>query len=131
MGKLDKSVVIVASGLMLLHFNARASELSFADRVEAQRRIEQIYYSHQIGVSTPFESAIDGAFLERKVRTYLKESSALEQYWGTPVTAHMLERELERIAAGTRLLSRLKEVYAALGNDPVLIQETFVRGILV
>ena len=69
--------------------------------------------------------------LERKVETYLKQSAALEAFWHTPVTAEMLEREMERQAKGTRMPERLRELYAALGNDPVLVAECLARPILV
>ena len=43
----------------------------------------------------------------------------------------MLSRELDRMAAGTRLPERLLELYTALGNDPFLIKECLARQVLV
>jgi N-acetylneuraminic acid mutarotase len=113
--------------------SAFSSELrfSFADRLACQETIERVYYSHQIAATKPFEEAVPREVLERKVRTSLLQSVALEQWWGTPVTAESLERELERIAGNTRLPERLLEVYGALGNDSVLIQECLARPVLV
>ena len=42
----------------------------------------------------------------------------------------MLQAELVRINLSTRLPQRLREVYAALGNDAFLIQETLARATL-
>src|SRR5207245_6235801 len=92
----------------------QARELTFEDRVKAQRAIERFYYSHQIGEKRPFERAVPQALLEKKVRTCLVESAALETFWRTPVTADMLRREAERIARGTRMPERLLELYGAL-----------------
>src|SRR5262245_33772361 len=105
--------------------------LTFEQRVRAQEAIERIYYAHQIGATRPFEEAVPRALLEKKVRTYLRQSAALDTFWKTPVTADMLQRELERIAAQTRMPDRLRELYEALGNDPVLIQECLARPALV
>jgi N-acetylneuraminic acid mutarotase len=105
--------------------------LSFEDRLACHEAIERVYYSHQIGATRPFEEAVPREVLERKVRTSLLQSVALEQWWRTSITAESLERELERIARNTRLPERLLEVYRALGSDSVLIQECLARPVLV
>jgi N-acetylneuraminic acid mutarotase len=120
--------------LVLLPFAftpAPARDLTFEERVKAQRAIERIYYSHQIGATAAFEKAVLSEVLEKKVRTYLKQSAALERIWKTPVTAEALRREAERIAKSTRFPDRLHEIYAALGNDGFLIEECFARPALV
>ena len=104
--------------------------LTFEDRVRAQAAIERVYYSHQIGTTKPFEQAVPRAVLESKVRKYLDQTAALALYWKTAVTDEMLQRELERMAHGTRMPERLIELYAALGNDPFLIKECLARATL-
>lgn len=104
--------------------------LSFDQRVAAQRAIESVYHAHTNGARTPFETAVPLELLESKVRRYLRQSAALEGSWNTPITAEMLDRELERIARGTRFPDRLEEVFGALGNDPFLIRECFARASL-
>ncbi len=124
----------VVSLLLLSAFftsSARERSLSFEERVRAQEAIERVYYSHQLEVTEPFEKAVTRRVLEAKVTRALKQSAALEQVWRTPVTAPMLAAELERIAADTRFPDRLHEIYAALDNDSVLIQECFARPALV
>jgi hypothetical protein len=124
--------VLAVLGCSLLSSSApEARELTFEDRVRAQERIERVYYSHQIGATRQFEEAVPRQVLERKVRTYLKQTVALEEFWKTPVTSEILRRELERMAAGTRLPDRLRELYAALDDDPLLIQECLARPALV
>ncbi|HEU5179505.1 MAG TPA: MopE-related protein [Candidatus Polarisedimenticolia bacterium] len=107
------------------------SILTFEQRVQAQAAIERVYYTHQIGTTRPFEEAVPRSVLEKRVRTYLAETAALETQWKTPVTTEMLHRELERIAARTRMSERLRELYAALGDDPFLIEECLARPALV
>lgn len=110
---------------------AQARELTFEDRVSAQESIERVYYAHQIGTRKPFEAAVARGVLEAKVRRYLAQSVALETLWRTPITADALRRELERMASNTRMPERLRQLYAALNHDPVLIEECLVRPALV
>jgi HYR domain-containing protein len=108
-----------------------ARDLTFEERVAAQEAIERVYYSHQIGATQPFEEAVPREVLESKVRTYLKQSAALEQYWNTPITAEALQREMDRISRSTRLTERLHEIHIALGKDAHLELECFARPSLV
>jgi len=105
--------------------------LTFEERFRAQEAIQRVYYSHQIGASVPFEKAFPRELLERQVRDYLKQSDLLERYWHTPVTAAALRAELERITRHSRLPERLQEIYSALDDNPVLIEECFARRSLV
>jgi hypothetical protein len=107
-----------------------ARELGLDERIRAQEAIERAYYSHQLGATRRFEEAVRPEAIERKVRTYLKKSVALESLWGAPITAEMLAAEWKRIESGTRFPKRLQQIYQALGRDPVLIQECFVRPVL-
>jgi N-acetylneuraminic acid mutarotase len=110
---------------------AHARELSLEERIRAQEAIERVYYSHQIGATKPFEEAVPREVLEKKVRTYLAQSAALERFWQTPVTAEALWRETERMARQSRLPERLEELHVALGGDVFLIQECLARPALV
>src|SRR5262249_5130072 len=97
----------------------------------AQRAIERVYYSHQTGATLPVEQAVPQELLEHKVRTYLRESAALEKYYRSAITGEALRREAERIVASTRFPDRLREIDAALGHDPFLFEECFARPVLV
>ena len=110
---------------------AAARHLTFEDRVAAQTAIERVYYSHQTGATLPFETAVPEAVIREKVRNYLRQSLALERFWATPVTAAMLRVEMQRMAAGSRMPERLRELHRVLGDDAFLIQETLVRATLV
>jgi len=105
--------------------------LTFAERVAAQEAIERVYHAHQIGATVPFEQAVPMEMIEAKVRAYLKRSVALERYWGTRITGTLLFAEAERMARSSLMPERLREVHAALDDDPLLILECLVRPILV
>jgi N-acetylneuraminic acid mutarotase len=109
---------------------ARARELSFEDRVAAEEEIQRVSYVHQVGTTRPFEEAVPRTLLEGRVRTFLERAGALEQYWHTRIDEDALRREWRRIERETVYPDRLREIYRALGNDPVLIAECFVRPVL-
>ena len=122
---------VVLSLALALASPAVARDLTFEERVAAQEAIERVYYSRQIGTTRPFEDAAPRPVLEEKVRTCLKESMALERYWHTPITADMVRAEAARRERQSRMPDRLRELYAALGDDPFLIQECLARPVLV
>jgi hypothetical protein len=127
----SKSAALTILFLLFLAAPSMARDLTFDERVRAQEAIERVHYRHQTGATKTFEQAVSRDVLERKVETYLKRSVALETIWRTPVTAEMLQREMERQAKGTRMPERLQELYAALGDDPVLVAECLARPALV
>ncbi|HEU5179236.1 MAG TPA: Calx-beta domain-containing protein [Candidatus Polarisedimenticolia bacterium] len=127
----DAVRVLLVTVLLGQGATAQSRQLTFEERVRAQEAIERLNYSHQIGASLPFEEAIPRSLLEKKVTTYLKQSAALEMFWKSPVSSEQLRRELERMAANSRMPERLQQLYAVLGNDPFLIEETVARPALV
>ena len=109
---------------------AVARELTFEGRVAIQRTIDRFYWSNQIGTRRPFDEVVPRLASEDKVRTYLRKSHALEHVWNRPITAAMLLAEMERVARKTLMPDRLRDLYEALGRDPIVFQECYVRPIL-
>jgi N-acetylneuraminic acid mutarotase len=128
-----RRLAIAATALLTLgdDGNPAASTFDFEARVQAQEAIERVYYRHQLGSTRPFESAVPRHTIESKVRKYLKQTRALESMWSTPVTAAMLQNEIDRMAHSSRMPDRLRELYTALQDDPALILETLARPVLV
>jgi hypothetical protein len=112
---------------------ARASDLSFQERVAAQRAIERIYWSHRIwpkenpAPKPPLSTRVSRESLTRTVEDYLRKSRALETLWGRSIGAPELQAELDRMARNTRDPGMLRELFAALHDDPVLIAEAIAR----
>src|SRR5438477_504701 len=110
--------------------------LTFADRVTYQRAIEEVYWQHRIwpkanaGPKPPLEKVMSQAQIETKVEDYLRDSQALEDYWQRPITPDQLQAEMERIAGHTKQPGVLREIFAALGNDPFVIAECLARQVL-
>src|SRR5438552_5459014 len=110
--------------------------LSFADRVAYQRAIEEVYWRHRIwpeanpGSKPPLDRVMSQAQIEKKVEDYLRNSQALEDYWQRPITPDQLQAEMERMASHTKQPGVLRELFAALGNDPLVIAECLARPVL-
>src|SRR5205814_3689033 len=114
----------------------RERTLTFADRVAYQRAIEEVYWRHRIwpkanaGPKPPVDKLMSQARIEKKVEDYLRNSQALEDYWRRPITPDQLQAEMERIARHSRQPEVLREIFAALGNDPFVIAECLARPVL-
>jgi len=122
--------VLLAIGAPRANGAARVREIGFEDRVAAETAIEKIYYDHQIGTTRSFHQAVPRQVLENWVRLYLGQSAALRVSWNTPIGGQALQNEMNRIARDTRFSERLREVYAALGNDAFVVQECLARRTL-
>ena len=61
---------------------------------------------------------------------YLRNSQALENYWRKPITPEQLQAEMDRMARHSKQPDVLREIFAALGNDPYVIAECLARPAL-
>jgi N-acetylneuraminic acid mutarotase len=110
--------------------------LTFAERVSYQRAIEEVYWRHRIwpkehrDPKPPLDSVMPQAQLEKKVADYLRKSHALEDHWQRPITAEQLQAEMNRMAQHTKQPQVLRELFEALGNDPLVIAECLARPVL-
>ena len=111
--------------------------LTLQERMSYQRAIEEVYWRHRIwpkenSNSKPsLDAVMSRQQLERKVEDYLRNSQALEDYWQRPITAEQLQAEMNRMAQHTKQRGVLRELFEALGNDPVVIAECVARPALV
>jgi N-acetylneuraminic acid mutarotase len=116
---------------------AASRDLTFDQRVQAERAIEQVRWNHRIWPKenlTPkpaLDTVLTDLELRRRVDDYLAKSNALEVWWHRPVTAHQLQEEVNRMSRQTRDPAVLREIYAALGDDAFVIAETLARPTLV
>ena len=125
------AIALIAASVIDANALVPNRALTLDQRVESQLAIDRVYYAHQTGATRPFDEVMPRSAVENKVRTYLKQSLALEQVWSTAITAEALHAEIERMARETRSPERLRELFAAVGNDPFLVQECIARPALV
>jgi N-acetylneuraminic acid mutarotase len=134
-------VVPILSGLAFFRSEAPTKvpqrTLTFAERVAYQRAIEDVYWRHRIwpkerpDPKPSLDAVMSQVQLEKKVADYLRNSQALEDYWQRPITAEQLQAEMDRMAQHTKQPEVLRELFEALGNDPVIIAECVARPALV
>jgi hypothetical protein len=111
-------------------------QLLFEDRVAYQRAIEEVYWRHRIWPKErpdrkpSLDAVMSQATIEQKVQDYLRDSELLEQEWQKPITPEQLQAEMERMAQHTKQPEVLRELFAALGNDPFVIAECLARPVL-
>lgn len=121
--KVGFSIVIF---LTLLAIASPAFSITLTQRIQAQEKIERIYYNHRIWPETnhkpkpSFEEMVPHSVIEQKVNDSLKKSP----------THEMLQAEMDRIARSTQDPAMLKELFEALDNDAFLIAEILVRPLL-
>jgi hypothetical protein len=117
----------------LLPSQQKGRVLTFADRVAYQYAIEEIYWRHRIwpkenpGPKPSLDQVMSRAEIERKVEDYLGNSQMLEHYWQRSITSDQLQAEMDRMASHTKQPDVLRELFAALNNDPFVIAECLAR----
>ena len=100
------------------------------------RAIEDVYWRHRIwpeerpDAKPSLDAVMTQAQLEKKVKSYLRNSEALENYWQRPITVEQLQAEMERMAQHTKQPEVLRELFQVLGNDPFVIAECLARPLL-
>ena len=110
--------------------------LSFQQRVAYQQAIEEVYWRHRIwpkerpDPKPSLDAVMSQAKLEKKVAGYLRKSQMLDDYWQQPITAEQLQAEMDRMAQHTKQPEVLRELFAVLGNDPLVIAECLARPVL-
>jgi hypothetical protein len=113
-----------------------ARTLTFEERVAYQYAIEDIYWRHRIWpVDNPdpkpsLHVVVSHREIEKGVEDYLRKSQLVAEQRGLPITASELQAEMERMETHTRDPDMLRELFEALGNDPLVIAECLARRIL-
>ena len=120
---------------LTLNGAVQARELTLDQRVDCRRAVEEVYWRHRIWPSENpdakpvLQSVLSDKDLRAKVEASLRASAALEM-WNRRITEADLQSEMERIARQSRRPELLAEIVAALGDDPFLMAECFVRPLL-
>jgi len=144
MSRPSSSVFAFVALALVVVAPARAAEpdgsgvLTLDSRIAAQVLIERFWFDHREAAGTPDDAAAldpDAAFaaampptaLREKVEKSLARSRVLRERYGIALSPEMLRGEVARMAKETRDPARLRELFATLGNDGLLIAETLGR----
>nr|MCU0253214.1 kelch repeat-containing protein [Acidobacteriota bacterium] len=134
-------ILLVSSVVLLvipsLHgsvVTAARDQLTIEERVEYQLRLERLAHARRIELAPEpkptFEQAMPPGAARTKVERSLALSAALGTFWQRPLTASQLQAEIGRLARDSKQPDRLREMFAALGDDPVVIAECLARPLL-
>jgi hypothetical protein len=129
--------VHLAIAFILVQPTTTAAGLTIEERVSAQRAVELVYWRHRSwpaqnqALKPQLSAVLSDDAIRAKVEDYLRKSNALALDWQRPVTSKELQAELDRMSRHTRDAPMLRELYAALHDDPLLIAETLARQTLV
>lgn len=110
---------------------AEAREIPLAERIAAQRAVDDLYRAHLTGAAAPVSLDERTALASRKVDRALRMTAALRETYAIAVGPDELQREMERIARRSRFPDRLVAIYAALGDDAAAVRETVARPLVV
>jgi hypothetical protein len=103
---------------------------SFAERVAAEQAVLRVLAGHAGVTLQDFEARVPRAIAEERARRTLALSETLRSFWHTPITKEMLDAEVRRMTRSSAMPGRLRDRFAALGDDPVLIREVIARPVL-
>ena len=115
---------------------AGAQSLTLRQRIEGTERLEQVYWSHRTWPAEntrPKPRLADVLPLEllgRRAEDAVRMTNALRALYQVSLDDAELQSEMNRIGRETRLPSVLRELFAALDNDPKLIAECLVRPLV-
>jgi hypothetical protein len=133
----DGSLALKAASLDPEAINTASQRtLTFADRVAHQRAVEEVYWRHRIwpkenpGPKPSLDEVMSQQQIQQKVQEYLSNSQLLAFQWHRPITSEQLQGEINRMASHTRQPEVLRELFAALDDDPFIIAECLARPTL-
>jgi hypothetical protein len=119
---------------LLWPINASERALSFEERVAYERRVQAVYFRYRTGsarTDRTFDQVLPRSVSEARIDEILRRSAALETIFDTRITPEMLQDEVRRMSRETRRPDRLRELYAALDDDPYIVAEAIARPNLV
>lgn len=129
-------LLCAASSFALLNREVVARDLTREERIGAQEAIERVYWERRIwprenrAPKPALRDVLPPEQIEARALDVLRKSQALATLFARPITADDLQAEMRRMAASTRDPDLLRDLFAALGNDPFRIAETLARQTL-
>lgn len=126
-------LILLVPSLAIAADTAGPRTLSWSERVEGRKAIEEVYYRHRTWpvrnpeVKPGFATLVDLQQLEVREEDETLQGQALAVLWNRPITSRNLRAEIERIVRQSRNPKMMEEIFAALDHDPVLIAECLAR----
>jgi N-acetylneuraminic acid mutarotase len=109
---------------------------SSSSREANRAAVERVLWAHRTWPAAnpqpkpALEAVMTADDIRTKVDEALRMSVAVERYTGRAISGSDLQAEIDRQASGTKQPEVLRELWAALGNDPAAIAETLARPVV-
>src|SRR4029434_8340767 len=91
----------------------------------------RIWPKENPGPKPSLDAVMSQVQIGKKVEHYLLNSQAVEDNYKEPLSAAQWQGEMDRMAQNTKQPEVLRELFEALGNDPVAIAECLARAVLL
>ena len=128
------SLTLAAASLLGTGAAAQAASPAGLDldvRTRCQEAIERVHARHRApGEASGPVPVAPAALVRRKAEDAVLKTAALRRLWGVTIEPARLQAELDRMAARSQSPARLRELFAALGDDPLLAAECLARPLL-
>lgn len=130
------AVVVVLTVCSAPLFSQQTRTVDLAERAAREFAVQEVYWQHRIwpkenAAAKPALSAVlSPDQLQLKAEDALRLTTALEKVWHTSIAGQQLQSEMDRMARDTKDPSLLRELFAALDDDPQLIAEVLARPTL-
>ncbi|HYV86157.1 MAG TPA: hypothetical protein VFB49_09615 [Patescibacteria group bacterium] len=116
--------------------SVHAQQAPRPDAVDERRAVEAVYWSHRVwptsnpGAKPSLNDVLPRSAISARVDDGYRKHGAVERYWNRSITGEMVQAEMDRMAAGTKSPDILRELFAALGNDPERVAEHLALPLL-
>jgi hypothetical protein len=112
------------------------AELTLEQRVEYQRRIDEVTWRHTLWPAEnrrpkpALDEVLPRSATAARVADDLRKAGALGTYYRRPLTPAQVQAEIERMASHSQQPAVLREIWSALDGDPRLVAECLARPAL-
>jgi hypothetical protein len=107
--------------------------MTLDERIACREKIEDVYWAHRIwpkenqGQKPAREAVAPHATIAARVEESLRYETALGELWQEALSPQVIQAEMDREARATRDPAMLRELWAALDNEPSRVAECLVR----
>lgn len=125
-------LTFLAGTLLAIAAHAGAA-MTLDERIACREKIEDVYWAHRLwpkenqGQKPARETVAPHATVAARVEESLRYETAIGELWQEALSPQVIQAEMDREARATRDPAMLRELWAALDNEPSRVAECLVR----
>ncbi len=107
--------------------------MTLDERIACREKIEDVYWAHRLwpnenqGPKPEREAVMPHAAIAARVEESLRYETAIGELWEEALSPQVIQAEMDREARASRDPAMLRELWAALDDDPARVAECLVR----